>query len=113
MSSRSRPVFVTPNSGQGSSGGVRQKSLLVPVKSEARRRLNLDTTPQFDQEGFRTPIKTAPQSSSGKRRAGTDFSVSPSPSKKVRSPLEKPDTRPFWGFSRRSLFLCSILTQVV
>merc|ERR550519_19541 len=89
MSSRSRSVFVTPNSGQGSSGGVRQKSLLVPVKSEARRRLNLDTTPQFDQEGFRTPIKTAPQSSSGKRRAGTDFSVSPSPSKKVRSPLEK------------------------
>jgi len=89
MSSRSRSVFVTPNSGQGSSGGVRQKSLLVPVKSEARRRLNLDTTPQFDQEGFRTPIKTAPQSSSGKRRAGADFSVSPSPSKKVRSPLEK------------------------
>merc|ERR1712142_61108 len=34
-------------------------------------------------------IKTAPQSSSGKRRAGTEFSVSPSPSKKVRSPLEK------------------------
>jgi len=89
MSSRSRSVFVTPNSGQGSSGGTRQKSLLVPVKSEARRRLNLDTTPQFDQEGFRTPIKTAPQSSSGKRRAGADFSVSPSPSKKVRSPLEK------------------------
>merc|ERR550519_2430163 len=89
MSSRSRSVFVTPNSGQSSSGGSRQKSLLVPVRSEARRRLNLDTTPQFDQEGFRTPIKTAPQSSSGKRRAGTDFSVSPSPSKKVRSPLEK------------------------
>jgi len=89
MSSRSRPVFVTPNSGQGSSGGTRQKSLLVPVKSEARRRLNLDTTPQFDQEGFRTPIKTAPQSSSVKRRAAADFSVSPSPSKKVRSPLEK------------------------
>jgi len=89
VSSRSRPVFVTPNSGQGSAGGARQKSLLVPVKSEARRRLNLDTTPQFDQEGFRTPIKTAPQSSSVKRRAGADFSVSPSPSKKVRSPLEK------------------------
>lgn len=89
LSSRSRPVFVTPNSGQGSSGSSRQKSLLVPVKSEARRRLNLDTTPQFDQEGFRTPIKTAPQISSVKRRAGNDFSVSPSPSKKVRSPLEK------------------------
>jgi len=89
VSSRSRPVFVTPNSGQGSAGGARQKSLLVPVKSEARRRLNLDTTPQFDQEGFRTPIKTAPQSSSVKRRVGADFSVSPSPSKKVRSPLEK------------------------
>jgi len=89
MSSRTRQVFVTPNSAQGSSGGVRQKSLLVPIKSEARRRLNLDTTPQFDQEGFRTPIKTAPQSSSAKRRAATDYSVSPSPSKKVRSPLEK------------------------
>jgi len=89
MSSRSRQVFVTPNSGQGSSGGPRQKSLLVPVRSEARRRLNLDTTPQFDQEGFRTPIKTAPQSSSVKRRAAADFTVSPSPSKKARSPLEK------------------------
>ena len=89
MSSRTRPVFVTPNSGQSSSGGTRQKSLLVPVRSEARRRLNLDTTPQFDQEGFRTPIKTAPQSSSGKRRAAADFTVSPSPSKKVKSPLEK------------------------
>lgn len=44
MSSRSRQVLVTPISGQGSSGGPRQKSLLVPVRSEARRRLNLDTT---------------------------------------------------------------------
>lgn len=89
MSSRTRQVFVTPNSGHNSSGGPRQKSLLVPVRSEARRRLNLDTTPQFDQEGFRTPIKTAPQSSSVKRRAAADFTVSPSPSKKARSPLEK------------------------
>jgi len=89
LSSRTRQVFVTPNSGHSSSGGPRHKSLLVPVKSEARRRLNLDTTPQFDQEGFRTPIKTAPQSSSVKRRAAADFTVSPSPSKKVRSPLEK------------------------
>lgn len=108
---RSRPVFVTPNSGSsgvfsGASGGqvgsaVRgQKSLLVPVKSEARRRLNLDTSPHvgFDQEGFRTPIKTAKKSRGGgsdfssptsSKRGAPDQLTSPSPSKKVRSPLEK------------------------
>ena len=41
-------VFLTPNS-SGSAGGRAGKSLLVPVRSEARRRLNLDTNPQFDQ----------------------------------------------------------------
>jgi len=82
MASRSRHVFVTPGSDgtrppSQMSGGV--KSLLVPVKSDARRRLVLDNNP-VDPEGFKTPIKAA------KRKA--DFS-SPSPSKKARSPLEK------------------------
>jgi len=77
-------VFLTPNS-SGSAGGRAGKSLLVPVRSEARRRLNLDTNPQFDQEGFRTPIKAA-----GKRRAAmAELEVSPSPGKKIKSPLEK------------------------
>jgi len=84
---RSRHVFVTP----GSEGGIRPpsqlsgstKSLLVPVKSDARRRLVLDSNPgPVDPEGFKTPIKHPPH----KRKS--DFS-SPSPSKKVRSPLEK------------------------
>ena len=77
-------MFVTPSS------STRQKSLLVPpVRSgEARRRLNLDNNPQFDGEGFRTPIKTAPSSAS-KKRAGVDVAVTPSPKKKAKSPLEK------------------------
>lgn len=85
VAGRSRHVFVTPGSdgarppSQMSSGGTSVKSLLVPVKSDARRRLVLDNNP-VDPEGFKTPIKAA------KRKA--DFS-SPSPSKKARSPLEK------------------------
>lgn len=87
FSSRGSRMFVTPSS------STRQKSLLVPAvrSGEARRRLNLDNNPQFDQEGFRTPIKTAP-SSSGKRRAPGDLAVTPSPKKsvkKAKSPLEK------------------------
>jgi len=84
FSSRSSRMFVTPSS------STRQKSLLVPpVRSgEARRRLNLDNNPQFDGEGFRTPIKTAPSSAS-KKRAGVDVAVTPSPKKKAKSPLEK------------------------
>ena len=73
---RSRHVFVTPGSSrppsQLSSSGGGNKSLLVPVKSDARRRLVLDSNP-VDPEGFKTPIKTP------KRKA--DFS-SPSPVKK-------------------------------
>ena len=108
MSSRSCQVFVTQISGQGSSGGPRQKSLLVPVRSEARRRLNLDTTPQFDQDDFRTSIQTSPQSSSVKRRAAADFTVSPSPSSmKVRFPLERTRYETSLGFSIRSLCHCS------
>ena len=86
-SSRSRQMFVTPNS----SGSARQKSLLVSMRSgEARRRLNLDTTPLVDQEGFRTPIKTAPSSATKRRAAMSELEVSPSPKKKsVKSPLEK------------------------
>ena len=59
---------------------------------EARRRLNLDTGPvvdTMDQEGFRTPIKTAP-SSARKRIVSESLSdVSPSPKKKSKSPMEK------------------------
>lgn len=92
-------LFVTPSS---SSRGP--KSLLGgPVRSEARRRLNLDNSPQtqqlFDPEGFRTPVKAVakrgrPSSStlslspSTPRRSPADL-ASPSPSKKLRSPLEK------------------------
>lgn len=87
FSSRGSRMFVTPSS------STRQKSLLVPAvrSGEARRRLNLDNNPQFDQEGFRTPIKTAPGSAS-KRRATGELAVTPSPKKnvkKVKSPLEK------------------------
>lgn len=84
FSSRGSRMFVTPSS------STRQKSLLVPAvrSGEARRRLNLDNNPQFDQEGFRTPIKTAPSSAS-KRRAGQEAAVTPSPKKKAKSPLEK------------------------
>jgi len=107
VATRSRPVFVTPNSGssgvysgasQAGSSVRAQKSLLVPVRSEARRRLNLDTSPQIDQEGFRTPIKTAKRgrgagsdfsSPTSSKRGATDGLTSPSPSKKIRSPLEK------------------------
>merc|ERR1719410_2608111 len=78
-------MFVTPNS----SGSGRQKSLLVPMRSgEARRRLNLDNAPMVDQEGFRTPIKTAP-SSARKRISESLSDVSPSPKKKAKSPMEK------------------------
>jgi len=81
-------MFVTPGSDGARHHGTRpasqltsgSKSLLVPVKSDARRRLVLDNNP-VDPEGFKTPIKTPI-----KRKS--DFS-SPSPSKKVRSPLEK------------------------
>merc|ERR1719312_201016 len=86
-SARSRhQMFVTPNS---TGSGGRQKSLLFQRSGEARRRLNLDTAPHVDQEGFRTPIKTAPASAS-KRRLATDVDVTPSPKKtKIKSPLEK------------------------
>jgi len=83
--SGARQMFVTPNS----SGSGRQKSLLVPMRSgEARRRLNLDNAPMVDQEGFRTPIKTAP-SSARKRLSESLGDVSPSPKKKAKSPMEK------------------------
>ena len=83
--SSARQMFVTPNS----SGSGRQKSLLVPMRSgEARRRLNLDNAPMVDQEGFRTPIKTAP-SSARKRISESLSDVSPSPKKKAKSPMEK------------------------
>lgn len=89
-------IFVTPSSSSRS-----QKSLLVPVRSEARRRLNLDNSPQvqFDTEGFRTPVKAAAKRGKGgacslslspstPRRLPAEL-ASPSPSKKARSPLEK------------------------
>lgn len=89
--------FVTPSSSSSSRG---QKSLLLGgVRSEARRRLNLDNSPQVDKEGFLTPVKTVGKrgrasgsnlslSPSTPRRAAGDL-TSPSPSKKARSPLEK------------------------
>ena len=85
-SSRSRQMFVTPNS----SGSSRAKLLVSSRSGEARRRLNLDSAVDTrDQEGFRTPIKTAPSSAS-KRKALAEMEVSPSPKKsKVKSPLEK------------------------
>ena len=76
-------MFVTPNS----AGSVRQKSLLVQRSGEARRRLNLDTAPLRDQEEFKTPIKTAPNSAS-KRRSASEQNVTPS-KKVAKSPLEK------------------------
>lgn len=85
-------MYLTPNSGSSAfgSGGHHQFNssnnghvTMVPsVKSEARRKLNLDQAP-VDPEGFKTPIKANP-----KRRA-QDLS-SPSPKKlTARSPLEK------------------------
>lgn len=83
-SARSRQqMFVTPNS----AGSVRQKSLLVQRSGEARRRLNLDTAPLRDQDEFKTPIKTAPNSAS-KRRSAAEQNVTPS-KKVAKSPLEK------------------------
>jgi hypothetical protein len=94
-------LFVTPSSSSSSSSRG-QKSLLVPVRSEARRRLNLDNSPQlqFDTEGFRTPVKAATKRGRGGGPGGLSLSpstprrmpaelTSPSPSKKARSPLEK------------------------
>ncbi|TRY71494.1 hypothetical protein TCAL_12612 [Tigriopus californicus] len=88
---KSRTLYLTPNSGSsafGSGGHYHVNSsngptVIVPsVKSEARRKLNLDQAP-VDPEGFKTPIKANP-----KRRA-QDLS-SPSPKKlTARSPLEK------------------------
>lgn len=86
--SSKRTLYLTPSSSSGglgasSSGGAfQQKAIMIPpVKTEARRRLNLDQAP-VDPEGFKTPIKAS------KRRA-QDLS-SPSPKKMTaRSPLEK------------------------
>ena len=83
-------LFVTPSSSGG--GGRAQKSLLVPARSEARRRLNLDNSPMLDKEGFKTPVKTAPAKrarSTVSLSPGGGAAGSPSPSKKARSPLEK------------------------
>jgi len=91
-------LFVTP-----SSSARAQKSLLGgPVRSEARRRLDLDNSPQvqYDSEGFRTPVKAASRrarnsllspSTPGRPSPSTPVRplASPSPSKKTRSPLEK------------------------
>lgn len=81
-SSATRRVYMTPSSVVGSSSGRRTSSTFVMasvqptsasnIKTEARRRLNLDTAP-IDREGFKTPIKTT------KRRQ--DCSSSPSPKK--------------------------------
>jgi len=88
-SSRSA-LFATPSSSRGGKGAAPQGSGL------ARRRLNLDNSPQLlDAEGFRTPVKAATKrarpgaalSPSTPRRAPGP--ASPSPSKKTRSPLEK------------------------
>merc|ERR1719350_2738736 len=91
-------LFVTP-----SSSARAQKSLLGgPVRSEARRRLDLDNSPQvqYDSEGFRTPVKAASRrarnsllspSTPGRPSPSTPVrpQTSPSPSKKTKSPLEK------------------------
>lgn len=80
-SSAQRRVYMTPTSIVGGSSGRRTTSTFVmstsqasasAVKTEARRRLNLDTAP-VDREGFKTPIKAT------KRRQ--DCSSSPSPKK--------------------------------
>lgn len=80
---------ITPSTGTPSSrvyltptGTSPSTAMLMPVKVEARRRLNLDSAAAtVDQDGFKTPIK-------GTKRKH-DFS-SPSPKKlTARSPLEK------------------------
>ena len=95
-----KTIYLTPSSSGGSGGGGGPKSVgptsaillsaggSAPtgrqvVRSEARRKLNLDAAaaaPVVDPEGFKTPIKSA-----AKRKA-QDMS-SPSP-KKRKSPLE-------------------------
>jgi len=113
VGSRGRAVYVTPGSGSSgvfSSSGHLHHSILTqqqPVRSEARRRLNLDTSPapahnQVDQEGFRTPIKAvkkgrplgallpdfsaSPSGSMSVKRLSCEPLASPSPSKRLRSP---------------------------
>lgn len=84
-SSAYRRVYMTPSSVMGSSSSGRRTTSAyvmtssVPspasgshLKTEARRRLNLDTAP-VDREGFKTPIKAT------KRKQ--DLSSSPSPKK--------------------------------
>eukprot|EP00095_Tigriopus_kingsejongensis_P003384 maker-scaffold153_size302544-snap-gene-2.25 protein:Tk03384 transcript:maker-scaffold153_size302544-snap-gene-2.25-mRNA-1 annotation:"transcription factor e2f3" len=87
LTPKTRALYLTPNSGSSSLGsrgsGSGPAALLVPsVKSDARRKLNLDQA-AIDPEGFKTPIKAHP------KRRGPDLS-SPSPKKlTARSPLEK------------------------
>ena len=101
-----RTIYLTPSSSNGSffsssannTGGSGPRSigpssstgkLLMQsgqqiIKSEARRKLNLDAAiPSVDREGFKTPIKSA------QKRRQNELS-SPSPKKMTaRSPLEK------------------------
>ena len=82
--SSKRTLYLTPSSSSGggfgasssSTGGAfQQKAIMIPpVKTEARRRLNLDQAP-VDPEGFKTPIKAS------KRRAQDLSSPSPKKSK--------------------------------
>ena len=67
MATPSSKVYLTPT------GGSNSPAILMPMKVEARRRLNLDAGSNVDRDGFKTPIK-------GTKRKH-DFS-SPSPKKR-------------------------------